>query len=185
MIPNREQAFKLLKQYTKSEALITHAVAVESVMRYFAEKHSEDIEKWGIIGLCHDLDYDQFPDQHCTKTKEILESENWDEEYIRAIISHGWGVCSDIEPKSLLEKTLYAIDELVGLIYACVLVRPEKKIDGLELKSVKKKWKIKTFAAGANREVIIKGAEMLGLEIDSLIQDTIDGMKKYSSEIGI
>ena len=139
---------------------------------------NEDEEKWGIIGLIHDLDYEKYPDQHCTMTKKILEEENWDAEYIRAVLSHGWGLVSDIEPKSELEKYLFAIDELTGLITACVLVRPSKSIQDLEVKSVKKKWKEKSFAAGANREVITKGAEMLGIQLDKLIEITIDGMKK-------
>lgn len=185
MIPNREQAWELLKKYNKSEALITHAIAVESVMKYFAEYFGEDVDKWGVIGLIHDLDYDKYPNEHCTKTKEILESEKWDEDYIRAVISHGWGICSDVEPITKLEKTLFSIDELTGLVYACVLVRPNKLIEDLELKSVKKKWKIKTFAAGANRDLILKGAEMLGMDIDELISLTINGMKKYHNEIGI
>lgn len=185
MIPNREQAWELLNKFNKSEALITHAIAVESVMKYFAEHFGDDVDKWGVIGLIHDLDYEMYPDEHCTKTKEILESENWDQEYIRAVISHGWGICSDVEPVSRLEKTLFSIDELTGLVYACVLVRPNKLIEELELKSVKKKWKIKTFAAGANRDLILKGAEMLGMDIDELITLTINGMKKYHNEIGI
>jgi putative nucleotidyltransferase with HDIG domain len=185
MKPNREQAWELLNKYNKSESLITHAKAVESVMKYLAEYYTEDIDKWGLVGLIHDLDYEMYPDQHCTKAKEILESLNWDEEYIRAVISHGWGICSDVEPITKLEKTLFAIDELTGLIYACVLVRPNKLIEDLELKSVKKKWKIKTFAAGANRDLIIQGAERLDIAIDELINLTILGMKKYSKEIGI
>ena len=176
-IPTYEEAKELFLKYNKSESLINHGKAVESVMRYLAKKHGEDEEKWGIIGLVHDLDYDQFPEQHCTMTKQILEKEGWDEEYVRAILSHGWGICSDIEPQTLLEKSLYAVDELTGLITACALVRPSKSVSDKEVSSVKKKWKQKAFAAGANREVILKGAEMLGITLEELIQDTIDGMK--------
>lgn len=176
-IPTYEEAKELFLKYNKTESLINHGKAVESVMRYLAKKHGEDAEKWGIVGLVHDLDYEQFPEQHCTMTKQILEEARWDEEYIRAILSHGWGMCTDIEPQTLLEKSLYAIDELTGLITACALVRPSKSVMDMEVSSVKKKWKQKAFAAGANREVILKGAEMLGVTLEELIQDTIDGMK--------
>lgn len=184
-IPSRETALELLYKYNKSESLRTHALCVEGVMRHFAELNEENIDKWGITGLIHDLDYEMYPEQHCSMTKQILTDENWDEEIIRAVVSHGWGICSDIEPVSQMEKTLFAIDELTGLIYACVLVRPSKTIDDLELKSVMKKWKIKTFAAGANRELILKGAEMLGMELNVLIEHTINGLKKISKTIGI
>ena len=119
--PSRSEAFALLCRYNCQESLIRHALAVEAVMRYFAEQSDEDIEKWGVIGLCHDLDYEQFPDQHCVMTRKILEAENWPESYIRAIVSHGWGICSDVEPQEWMEKILFATDELTGLITACVL----------------------------------------------------------------
>ena len=125
--PTREEAFKLLKQYNKNDSLIKHALAVESVMRYIARKRHENEEKWGIIGLIHDLDYEQFPEQHCRKTEEILEKNNWPKEYIRAAVSHGWGICSDVEPKTELEKVLYAIDELTGLVVTTALVRPARE----------------------------------------------------------
>jgi len=180
-IPTYEEAKELFLKYNKTESLINHGKAVEGVMRYLAKKHGEDEEKWGIIGLVHDLDYEQFPEQHCTMTKQILEEAGWDEEYIRAILSHGWGMCTDVEPKSLLEKSLFAIDELTGLITACALVRPSKSVMDMEVSSVKKKWKQKAFAAGANREVILKGAEMLCITLEELIQDTINGMKTGES----
>jgi predicted hydrolase (HD superfamily) len=182
IIPNREEAFALLKEYNKTESLIGHALSVEAVMRHFAMLKGEDVEKWGVIGLVHDLDYEKYPDQHCTMTKQILENHNWSDEYIRAIMSHGWGTCTDVEPITNLEKTLFAIDELTGLITACVLVRPSKSIIDLEVKSVKKKWKEKSFAAGANREIIAKGAEMLGIPLDELIAQTIEGMKTISKQ---
>lgn len=184
-IPTREEALSLLKEYNKSKSLINHALAVEGVMRYFAKKNNEDENLWGIIGLIHDLDYEKYPEQHCTKTKEILESNNWPQEYIRAVISHGWGLCCDVEPKSTLEKTLYAIDELTGFIIACALVRPSKSVMDLEVKSAKKKWKQKSFAAGANRDVIVKGAEMLGVELNDLILDVILGMREVAKDIGL
>ena len=183
--PTRQEAFTLLKEYNKNESLIKHALAVEAVMRYCACKRGEDEEKWAVIGLVHDLDYEQFPEQHCKKTEEILRSRNWPEDYIRAIISHGWGICTDVEPKSELEKTLYAVDELVGLITATALVRPSKSVMDMTPKSVKKKWKDKSFAAGVNRDVIEKGTSMLGIELTELIEDAIMGMREVADEIGL
>jgi predicted hydrolase (HD superfamily) len=184
-VPTREQAFALLNQYNKNESLIKHALAVEGVMRYFARKRQEDEEKWGIIGLIHDLDYEQFPEEHCRKTEEILKQNNWPQEYIRAVVSHGWGICSDVEPKTELEKVLYAIDELTGLVVTTALVRPSKSLMDLKAKSVKKKWKDKRFAAGVDRSIIEKGAEMLGVELSELITDTIMGMREVADKIGL
>jgi len=183
--PTREEAFQLLSQYNESESLIKHALAVEGVMRYFARKRGEDEEKWGVIGLIHDLDYERYPREHCKKTEEILKAEEWPEDYIRAVVSHGWGLCSDVEPQTDLEKVLYTIDELTGLIAAAALIRPSKSILDLTAKSVKKKWKDKRFAAGVDRSVIEKGAEMLGMEIGDLIADTIMGMREVAEEIGL
>lgn len=184
-IPTREQAFNLLKKYNKNENLIKHALAVEGVMRYFARKRDDDEEKWGIIGLIHDLDYEQFPEEHCRKTEEILKENNWPKEYIRAVVSHGWGICSDVEPKTELEKVLYAIDELTGLVVTTALVRPSKSVMDLNAKSVKKKWKDKRFAAGVDRSIIDKGAQMLGMERTELITDTIMGMREVAEEIDL
>ncbi len=183
--PSREEAFLLLKEYNKSEGLIKHALAVEAVMRYCARKRGEDEEKWGVIGLVHDLDYEQFPEQHCRKTEEILTSHNWPAEYIQAVVSHGWGICTDVEPQSELEKVLYTIDELVGLVVATALVRPSRSVLDMKTKSVKKKWKDKSFAAGVNRDVIEKGAEMLGAELGEIIGDVIMGMREVAEEIGL
>ena len=183
--PGREEAFSLLKEYNKSEGLIRHAMAVEGVMRYFARKRARDEEKWGIIGLIHDLDYEQFPAQHCKKSEEILTAHNWPSDYIRAVVSHGWEICTDVEPQSELEKVLYTIDELVGLVGATALVRPSKSVLDMKAKSVKKKWKDKAFAAGVNRAVITKGAEMLGIELNELISDVIMGMREVADEIGL
>jgi len=183
--PTREEALALLKQYNKSEALINHAKAVEGVMRYMARKLGEDDERWGIIGLVHDLDYEMYPQQHCTKVRDILEENGWPEEYIRAVVSHGWGICSDVRPESRLEKTLFAVDELTGLVTACALVRPSKSVMDMKAKSVKKKWKQPSFAAGANREIIAQGAEMLGMELDELFTDVIMGMRDVADEIGL
>ncbi len=183
--PNRDDAFALLCKYNRSESLIKHALAVEGVMRYFARKRGQDEDKWGIIGLVHDLDYEQFPKEHCRKSKEILEEMGWPEEYIRAVISHGWGICSDVEPVTELEKVLYAIDELTGLVATTALIRPSKSILDVKPKSVKKKWKDKRFAAGVDRSIIEKGAGMLGLEISDLIRDTLAGMQEVAEEIGL
>ncbi|RPI77320.1 MAG: HDIG domain-containing protein [Desulfobacteraceae bacterium] len=184
-VPNREEALALLKEFNGNESLIKHALAVEGVMRYMAQKKGEDADKWGLIGLIHDLDYEQYPERHCQKTKEILTERGWPEEYIRAVVSHGWGLCTDVEPQTTLEKTLYAIDELVGFVTACVLVRPSKSVMDLEVSSVRKKWKQKGFAAGANRDVIEKGAQMMGVELEALIGDVIMGMRAIAPTIGM
>ena len=175
----------MLKKYNQSESLIKHALTVEAVMRHFASINNEDTEKWGIIGLIHDLDYEQYPNQHCTMTREILEKEKWPEDYIRSVMSHGWGICSDTEPVHIMEKVLYTIDELTGLVTASVLVRPSKSIFDLEVKSVRKKWNLKNFAAGVNREVIEKGASMMGKDLDFIINETIIGMKMVAGNIGL
>ena len=183
--PTRAEAFSLLKQYNRNESLIKHALAVEAVMRNCARKQGQDEEEWGVIGLVHDLDYEQFPDRHCKKTEEILRAHDWPDDYVRAVMSHGWGLCTDVEPQSELEKTLYAVDELVGLVVATALVRPNKSVMDMEPKSVKKKWKEKSFAAGVNRDVIEKGAKMLGMELGELISDVIIGMREVADEIGL
>ncbi len=183
-MPNREDAFKLLKEYN-GDALVTHGLAVEGAMRHFARKWGEDEEKWGIVGLLHDLDYEKFPDEHCHKTKEIMEPLDYSKEIIRAIMSHAYGICTDVEPLSKMEKTLYAVDELTGLITACALVRPSKSVMDLELKSVKKKFKQKSFAAGASRDVMKKGADMLEMSLDELISEVILSMRAIASTLGL
>lgn len=184
-VPTREEAYQLLTEYNKSDSLVKHALAVEGVMRHFARKRGEDEEKWGVIGLVHDLDYEQFSEEHCHKSEEILKERGWPEEYIRAVISHGWGLCSDVEPQTELEKALYAIDELTGLVVTTALVRPSKSIMDVKVKSVKKKWKDKRFAAGVDRSIIEKGAQKLGIEVSDLIADTIAGMQEVAEEIGL
>jgi len=184
-IPTREQALALFRQYNKSESLLKHAFAVEGVMKYMARKSGEDEEKWGIIGLVHDLDYEMYPEQHCIMTEKILRENFWPEEYIRAVLSHGWGLASDVEPVSLLEKTIFAIDELTGLVATSALVRPSKSILDMEARSVRKKWNDKRFAAGVDRTVIEKGASMLGVSLDDLITDCIMGMRGVAEEIGL
>jgi len=183
--PTRDIAYALFKKYNKSESLLKHALSVEGVMRYMAKKYGEDEEKWGIIGLIHDLDYEMYPDQHCIMTEKILKENNWPEEYIRAVLSHGWGLASDVKPISLLERTIYAIDELTGLVATSALVRPSKSVMDMETRSVRKKWNDKKFAAGVDRSVIEKGAEMLGVNLDELITDCIMGMRTVAKEIGL
>jgi len=185
MTPTRDQAFALLKQYTKNERLVWHGLSVEAVMRHFAKKWGEEEEKWGIIGLVHDLDWEMYPEQHCEKTKEILEAEGWPGEYIRSILSHGWGLVSEIKPEHRMEKILYATDELTGLVTATALMRPSKSVLDMKAKSVRKKWNQKSFAAGVNREIIQRGAEMLGMEIGDLITETIEAMRTVAAEIGL
>jgi putative nucleotidyltransferase with HDIG domain len=183
--PTREDAWALLNEFNQSESLIKHALCVEGVMRYMATKRGEDEEKWGVIGLVHDLDYERFPDEHCRKTAEILRERGWPEDYIRSIVSHGWGICSDVEPESDMEKVLYAIDELTGLVTAVALVRPSKSVLDLTPKSVKKKWKDKAFAAGVDRSIIEKGAAMLGVDRSELFEDVIMGMRDVAESIGL
>ena len=185
VIPTRESALELFKKYNQSESLLKHALAVEGVMRYMARKAGEDEEKWGVIGLIHDLDYEMYPDQHCTMTEKILEENNWPEEYIRAVLSHGWGLASDVEPVTLLEKTIFAMDELTGLVTTSALVRPTRSVMDMETRSVKKKWNDKRFAAGVDRTVIEKGAVMLGVTLDELITDCIAGMREVADAIGL
>ncbi len=184
-IPTYDEAQSLLKEFNNSESLLKHAYSVEGVMRHIARKKGEDEEKWGIVGLIHDLDYERFPEQHCGKSQEILQERGWSEEYIRAIVSHGWGICSDVEPITEMEKTLYAVDELAGLITAVAIIRPSKSVADLEVKSVMKKWKDKAFAAGVNRSVIEKGTVMLGVDLRDLITDVIMGMREVAERIGL
>jgi putative nucleotidyltransferase with HDIG domain len=184
--PTREEALQLLKEFNKSDSLIKHALSVETVMRHFAQLLGEkDVEKWAIIGLLHDIDYEMYPEQHCVKAGEILRERNWPEDYVHAIQSHGYGICIDVEPIEKMEKVLYTIDELTGLIAATALMRPSKSILDTEVKSIKKKWKSKGFAAGVNRELIEGGAQMLGMEIDAVIEETLKGMQKEAEAIGL
>ena len=185
MNPTREDAMKVLKEYNESEALITHALQVEAAMMHFAKYFGEDEEKWGIVGLCHDLDYEKYPEEHCVKSREILEKEEWPEEIIRAICSHGYPDCTDEEPLTNMEKTLYTIDELTGIINAACLLRPSKSVLDLELKSLNKKFKDKKFAAGCNRDIILNGIDMLGLEKNVVFEETIKGLQERAEECGL
>ncbi|MBR0575252.1 HDIG domain-containing protein [Proteiniclasticum sp. BAD-10] len=181
----REEALALLLEYNSNDSLIRHAYAVEAVMRHFARSFGEDEEYWGNIGLLHDLDYEKYPDQHCSMTKVILEERRFDEKMIRAILSHGYGLCTDIKPELPLEKVLYTIDELTGLIMATVYMRPDKSIRELEMKSVLKKFKTPKFAAGVNREVILSGCTMLDRSVEEIIQECINGMRERADILGI
>ncbi len=183
--PTREEAWQLLVEYVPSDGLQRHALAVEAVMRHMARRAGEDEEAWGLVGMAHDIDYERFPEAHCVKAREILDQHGWPEEYVRAVVSHGWGICSDVEPLSLMEKTLFAIDELTGLVTAAALVRPSRSVLDLPVKSVQKKWKDKAFAAGVDRGVIEKGAAMLGVDLAELTGHTIDGMRAVAQEIGL
>ncbi|MCJ7689112.1 MAG: hydrolase [Clostridiaceae bacterium] len=184
-IPSREQAFELLKKYNKTDSLIKHGLSVEAVMRHFAKLNSEDVEKWGIVGLLHDLDYEMYPDEHCVKVKEILEAEGYPEEYIHAVVSHGWGMCTDVEPTHKMENILYTIDELTGLITANALMRPSKSVLDLEVKSVKKKFNQRSFAAGVNRDIVLLGSERIKMDISDILSETIKGMRSVADEIGL
>jgi putative nucleotidyltransferase with HDIG domain len=181
----RQEAYELLAKYNKSESLIKHGMAVEAVMRYFARQFGENEEYWGNIGLVHDLDYELYPEEHCHKTKEIMEKEGVSEDIIHAVISHGWNLCTDVKPELKMEQVLYTIDELTGLITATVYMRPNKSILDLGLKSVKKKFKQASFAAGVNREVILTGCEMLGMDLDTVILWTIEGMKEAAKDLDL
>lgn len=183
--PTREEAYALLSEFTRNESLLKHALSVEAVMRHFAARFGGDPEVWGVVGLVHDLDYEKWPEEHCKKTEEILTERGWPDELIRAVVSHGWGIVTDVEPRSEMEKVLFATDELTGLVTATALVRPSRSILDMNAKSVKKKWNQKAFAAGANREIIARGAEMLGIELSELIAETIAGMRSVAVQIGL
>lgn len=178
---SRDEAYSLLCEYNKEPFHIHHAETVEGVMRWFANQlgYGEDADFWAIVGLLHDLDFEIYPEQHCTKCVEIMRDKGLDKKLIHAVASHGWGICSDVEPTHQMEKVLYATDELTGLIGAAALMRPSKSVQDMEPKSVKKKFKDKKFAAGCSRDVITKGAEMLGWELDELIAKTLEAMQSF------
>ena len=174
----RDRAFELLNEHNKDPFHITHGETVEGTMRYFAREFDpENEEFWGIVGLLHDIDFEMWPDEHCKKAPELLREAGVDEDMIHAIVSHGYGLCVDVEPEKEMEKVLFACDELTGLIGAAALMRPSKSVQDMELKSLKKKFKDKHFAAGCDREVIKQGAEILGWELDELLGETLEAMK--------
>lgn len=182
--PGRAEALALFREFNDDPGLLDHALAVEAVMRHLARTHGEDEEMWGVVGLVHDLDYERYPDEHCTRTGAILAGRGWPEPYIRAAVSHGWGICSDVEPRTLLEKYLYAADELTGLVKACALVRPSRSVADLTVRSVRKKWKDRRFAAGVDRAVIERGAQRLGVPLDELISVVIEGLRELEEGAG-
>ena len=189
----RNEALELLKEYNKEKFHIRHALTVEGVMKCLAEKlgYADEKEFWGIVGLLHDLDFEKYPEEHCIKSQEIMKEREIDERIIRATASHCYGIYVDIKPEHEMEKILFATDELTGLIGAVALMRPSKSVQDMEVKSVKKKFKDKKFAAGCSREIILKGAEMLGWDLDKLIEETILAMRvdeesinKYMESVG-
>jgi len=182
----RDEAWKLLTEYNKDEFHLNHARILESVMRFFAEElgYAEEADFWAAVGLLHDLDFEMYPDQHCIKEQEIMRERGLDERLIRAAASHGYALTVDIRPEHQMEKVLYAVDELTGLIGAVAIIRPSKSLLDLEVKSVRKKFKVMNFAAACSREVITRGAEMLGWELDELIERTIKAMR-HAEEQGI
>lgn len=181
----REEAFKLLQKYNKEPFHIQHGLTVEGVMKWFANElgYGEDAEYWGIVGLLHDIDFEQYPEQHCIKAPELLREAGVGEDIIHAVCSHGYALTVDIKPEHEMEKVLYAVDELTGLIGAAALMRPSKSVQDMEVKSVKKKYKSANFAAGCSREVIERGADMLGYELNDLIQKTIFAMRSCEQEV--
>jgi predicted hydrolase (HD superfamily) len=181
----REAAWELLKKYNKETFHLQHALTVEGVMRWFAQKlgFAEEVDFWGLVGLLHDIDFEQFPDQHCIKAPELLRNGGVGEQMIHAICSHAYGMHVDVKPEHLMEKVLFATDELTGLIWAAALMRPSKSVQDMELKSLKKKYKSKGFAAGCSREVIEQGAEMLGWPLDEVLQKTLDAMRACEADV--
>ena len=185
MSMTREQAWDLLTQYNQEEFHLRHAVTVEHVMRWFARElgYGDREEFWGIVGLLHDLDFERWPEEHCKKSQELMRQAGVEEEIVRATASHGWGHCVDIKPEQEMEKVLFAVDELTGLIGAAALMRPSKSVSDMELKSLKKKFKDKKFAAGCSRDVIAQGAELLGWELDQLLDRTLAAMRAEEAAI--
>lgn len=181
----REEAWKLLTEFNQDPFHLRHALTVEAAMRRFAVSlgYGDEEDFWGIVGLLHDLDFERYPEQHCVKCQEIMRERHLDERLIHAVASHGYGLCVDIKPEHTMEKVLFACDELTGLIGACALVRPSKSIQDMEVKSLKKKFKDKRFAAGCSRDVIRQGAEMLGWSLDDLMTRTLEAMKPDEERI--
>jgi predicted hydrolase (HD superfamily) len=182
---SRQEAFELLKKHNKDSFHIQHGLTVEGVMKWYADKlgYGEDKEYWGIVGLLHDIDFEEYPEQHCIKAPELLKEAGVSDDVIHAVCSHGYALTVDIKPEHEMEKVLYAVDELTGLIGAAALMRPSKSVQDMELKSLKKKYKSANFAAGCSREVIERGAAMLGWELDKLLSDTIEAMRSCEVDI--
>ena len=182
---DRNEAFELLKKYNKDPFHIQHAITVEAVMKWFANDQGfgDEADHWGLAGLLHDIDFELYPEQHCLKAPELLREAGVPEDIIHSVVSHGYGITVDVKPEHQMEKILFASDELTGLIWAAALMRPSKSTKDMELKSLKKKYKSKGFAAGCSREVIAQGAEMLGWELDELLSRTLHAMQDCEDEI--
>lgn len=188
MRPDRETALRILRKHNKDETHIRHALAVEGTMRHFARRAGADEDLWGVVGILHDIDWEMTsdaPERHCHLAPELLREEGIDEDIIHAVQSHGYGICTDVEPANDMERTLFTIDELTGLIITAGLVRPSRSLSDLELKSVKKKWKDKAFARGVNREIISAGAERMGLPLDTVIEETILALRPIEKDVGL
>ena len=181
----RDAALELLKKYNKDPFHIRHALTVEGVMRWYAENLGflEDVDFWGITGLLHDIDFELYPEEHCKKAPELLASGGVSDDMIHAVCSHGYGICSEVEPVHTMERVLFAADELTGLIWSYALMRPEKSCEGMEVKSLKKKFKDKKFAAGCSRDIIALGAERLGWQLDELFEKTILAMQSCEKSV--
>ncbi|MDD6065630.1 MAG: hydrolase [Firmicutes bacterium] len=183
---SRDAAWELLRKYNQDSFHIQHALTVEGVMKWYARElgYAEDEEYWGIVGLLHDIDFEQYPEEHCIKAPELLQEGGVGEDIIHAVCSHGYELTVDVKPEHEMEKVLYAVDELTGLIWAAALIRPSKSVQDMEVKSVRKKYKSANFAAGCSRAVIERGADMLGYELNDLIQKTILAMRSCEREVG-
>ena len=181
----RDEAYELLKKYNEDEFHLHHGRMVEGTMRYFAKKlgYADEEEFWGIVGLLHDIDFEMWPEEHCKKAPELLREAGVEEDMIHAIVSHGYGLCVDVKPEHEMEKVLFAADELTGLIGAAALMRPSKSVSDMELKSLKKKYKDKKFAAGCSRDIIEKGAQMLSWELDELLSKTLEAMRSCEESV--
>lgn len=185
MANTREEAWELLKEYNQEPFHLQHGLTVEGCLRYFAQElgYGDEEDFWGMVGLLHDLDFERYPEQHCRKEAEILKEKGWGDRLIHAVASHGWPRCSDVEPQEEMEKVLYAVDELSGLIGAAALMRPSKSVQDMEVKSLKKKFKDKHFAAGCSRDVIQQGADMLGWDLNKLFEQSILAMRSCEETV--
>jgi len=182
---DRDKAISVWREYNSEDSLFRHALSVEAAMRHFAGKYGEDEDFWGVVGLLHDIDYQQFPEEHLAHSRPMLEKAGYGEDVIHAVLSHGWGLCSEVEPTARMEKVLFAVDELTGFIAACAYVRPSRSVLDMEVRSVKKKWGSVNFAAGVRRDVIEKGAAMMGIPLEELISDTIMALREVAADVGL
>ena len=182
---DRIKAISVWREYNSDDSLYRHALSVEAAMRYFARKYGEDEDFWGVVGILHDIDYQQFPEEHLAHSRLMLEKAGYAEDVVHAVLSHGWGLCSEAEPLARMEKVLFAVDELTGFIAACAYVRPSRSVLDLEARSVRKKWGAVNFAAGVRRDVIEKGAAMMGIPLEELISDTILALRNVAADIGL